>query len=89
MTGGMAYVYDADEAFERAVNPDSVVWQRIVCEHYDEELRDLVREHAAQTGSEFAKTLLENWDAERGRFWQVVPKEMLGRLAVPVADAAE
>ena len=29
MTGGMAFVYDPDDTFQRAVNPDSVIWQRL------------------------------------------------------------
>ena len=90
MTGGMAYVFDEDGDFEKAVNPDSVVWQRFGNEHYEEECRDLVRQHAAQTGSEWSKKLLAEWEHQRERFWQVVPKEMLGRLEVPVvSEAAE
>ena len=89
MTGGMAYIYDAREKFEKAVNPDSVVWQRFSSEHYEEECKDLIRKHAEQTGSEFSKKLLLEWELERGHFWQVIPKEMLTRLSVPLADAAE
>ncbi|WP_418152562.1 glutamate synthase large subunit [Litorimonas sp. RW-G-Af-16] len=89
MTGGMAYVYDEDDAFERAVNPDSIVWQRLASEHYEEELKDLIRRHAAQTGSEFSKKVLNEWELERGKFWQVIPKEMLNRIKIPLADAAE
>ena len=89
MTGGMAYIYDADDDFEQAANSDNIIWQRVGVEHYENELRDLIREHAAQTGSDFAKKLLANWDTERAKFWQIVPKEMLGRLKVPVMEAAE
>ncbi|MEM7728535.1 MAG: glutamate synthase large subunit [Pseudomonadota bacterium] len=89
MTGGMAYVLDEDEDFERAVNPDNVVWQRLSSEHYEGELKELIREHAATTGSEFSQTLLREWEHQRGRFWQVIPKEMIGRLDVPVGEAAE
>jgi glutamate synthase (NADPH/NADH) large chain len=89
MTGGMAYVYDEDDQFEKAVNPDSVVWQRLASEHYEEEIKDLIRQHAAQTGSDFSKKLLAEWELERGKFWQIVPKEMLTRIKIPLADAAE
>ena len=27
-TGGMAFVYDADDLFEQRVNPDTLIWQR-------------------------------------------------------------
>ena len=89
MTGGMAYVYDEDGDFERAVNPDNVVWQRLASEHYEAELKDLVREHATATGSEFSQTLLTEWEHQRGKFWQIIPKEMLNRLDIPISDAAE
>ncbi len=88
MTGGMAYIFDEDGMFEKAVNPDSVIWQRFDAEHYEEECKDLIRRHAAQTGSEFSKKLLAEWDLERGKFWQVIPKEMLSRLDVPLTQEA-
>ena len=88
MTGGMAYIYDEDDMFEKAVNPDSVIWQRFDSEHYEEDCKDLIRKHAAQTGSDFSKKLLNEWDLERGKFWQVIPKEMLSRLEIPLSQAA-
>jgi len=89
MTGGMAYIYDEDGQFEKAANPDNIVWQRLSSEHYEEDLKDLIRMHAAQTGSEFAKKILADWTLVRAHFWQVIPKEMLSRLKVPLQDAAE
>ena len=89
MTGGMAYLYDIDDQFEKAVNPDSVVWQRFGSEYYEEQCLDLIRKHAAQTGSEFSKKILAEWDFARTKFWQVIPKEMLNRLSVPLQEAAE
>lgn len=89
MTGGMAYLFDETDEFETAVNPDSVVWQRLSSEHYEAELKDLVRRHAEMTGSEFSATLLREWSHQRSKFWQVIPKEMLGRLDIPVSEAAE
>jgi glutamate synthase (NADPH/NADH) large chain len=88
MTDGMAFVYDADGLFEHHVNPDSVVWQRLGTSHWDMVLRRLVEEHARETGSVFAADLLAHWEAERGNFWQVVPKEMLARLEHPLTDTA-
>ena len=51
-------------------------------------LHDLVREHTAATDSRWARGLLDDWDRTIGRFWQVVPKEMLSRLAHPLEDVA-
>lgn len=89
MTGGMAYVFDEFDDFEKAVNPDNVIWQRLSSEHYETELKDLVRRHFDATGSEFSQTLLAEWDHQRGKFWQIIPKEMIGRLDIPVSEAAE
>src|ERR1700761_6533886 len=86
MTGGMAFVYDADGKFAEHVNPDTVVWQRIATAHWDKALRDMVEEHALETGSAFATELLTHWERERAKFWQVVPKEMAHRLPHPLRE---
>ena len=88
MTGGMAYIYDESGQFEKAVNPDSIVWQRLSSAHYEDELKTLIQRHVLETRSEFAEKLLAEWDLERGKFWQVIPKEMLTRLKHPLEDAA-
>jgi glutamate synthase (NADPH/NADH) large chain len=84
MTGGMAFVHDAEGAFPLRVNPETVVWQRIETAHWESVLKSLVEEHVRETQSRFAEQLLVNWDREIGRFWQVVPKEMLTRLPAPL-----
>jgi glutamate synthase (NADPH/NADH) large chain len=89
MTGGMAFVYDADEDFEIRVNPDSVVWQRIEPGHWEDQCRALVRRHVEETHSRWADQILRNWDVEKQNFWQVVPKEMLNRLEYPVSAAGD
>jgi glutamate synthase (NADPH/NADH) large chain len=89
MTGGMAFVWDADEGFLARVNHDTVVVQRVGTRHWEGVLLALVEEHVRQTGSPLARELLRNWDAELGRFWQVCPKEMIGRLEHPLAETAE
>ena len=89
MTGGMAYVYDPQNAFERAVNPDSVIWQRISTEFWESECRSLIEQHARETASGFSAKLIEDWTYERENFWQVIPKEMLTRLEQPLSEAAE
>ncbi len=84
MTGGMAYVYDEEGAFPLCVNPESVIWQRLEVSHYEEQLKSLIQEHIDETGSRWAAQLLNDWELVRDKFWQVVPKEMLSRLAIPV-----
>lgn len=73
-TGGMAYVYDPEGAFERRVNPDTLTWNRVAGE-WEEKLRRLVETHAAETGSRYAAMILHDWDLLVRHFWHVVPKE--------------
>jgi glutamate synthase (NADPH/NADH) large chain len=87
MTGGMAFVYDAEGLFERRANPESIVWQRLSSAHWEQVLRDRIAAHAAATDSKWSRGLLEDWDRVAGQFWQVVPKEMLTRLAHPLDDS--
>ncbi|MFN7030360.1 MAG: glutamate synthase large subunit [Sphingopyxis sp.] len=86
MTGGMAFVLDVDESFESRANPESIVWRRLDSAHWEGALRALVEEHAAATGSKWSAEVLADWDRWRTRFWQVCPKEMIGRLAHPLSD---
>jgi glutamate synthase (NADPH/NADH) large chain len=80
MTGGMAFVYDPENRLRTSLNTESVVVGRVAAAHWAGVLKDLVEEHARETGSELAQGLLRNWDREIERFWQVCPKEMVGRL---------
>jgi glutamate synthase (NADPH/NADH) large chain len=88
MSGGMAYVYDPKERFAQFVNTDMVVYQRIEVEHYEAQLRTLLTQHFGATQSRLAQRILAGFDRELGQFWQVVPKEMLGRLEVPTTREA-
>jgi glutamate synthase (NADPH) large chain len=90
MTGGMAFVHDAEDRFALRANGETVVWQRIETPHWEGVLKSLIEEHVRETQSRFAEQLLVDWDREVGRFWQVVPKEMLTRLPAPLkAEARE
>jgi glutamate synthase (NADPH/NADH) large chain len=65
-----------------------VVWGPLASAHWEGVLKALVKRHAAETDSPRAKELLRTWEESRGRFVQVCPKEMVGRLAHPLRDAA-
>jgi glutamate synthase (NADPH/NADH) large chain len=89
MTGGMAFVYDPDDLFDTRANPESLTWQRIETQHWENVLYDLVAEHAAATDSKWSRGMIDDWPRVVGGFWQVVPKEMLGRLPYSLREAAE
>ncbi|MEZ5836197.1 MAG: glutamate synthase large subunit [Geminicoccaceae bacterium] len=90
MSGGMAFVWDPDGQVEERLNGDMVVCQRIEVDHYAALLKDLIGRHVEATQSMLGDSLLRDFDREIERFWQIVPRELLGKLEVPVtADVAE
>ena len=88
MSGGMAFIYDVDTLLPERINADSVIYQRLETDYWETELRGLIAEHWRETQSAFAQQLLVDWEHEKGHFWQVVPKEMIDRLAHPVTREA-
>ncbi|MFZ0388177.1 MAG: glutamate synthase-related protein, partial [Solirubrobacteraceae bacterium] len=75
MSGGIAYVYSRQpRQFEQRCNLELVDLER-VDESDDEELRSLISEHAARTGSLVARKLLATWERERERFIKVMPRD--------------
>ena len=67
MTGGTAYALEW-----RQLNSDSVVAREVPAEDADE-LRALVEEHVARTGSKRAAMLLARWPESLQSFRQIVP----------------
>jgi glutamate synthase (NADPH/NADH) large chain len=89
MTGGMAFIYDPTGSFAARVNGETVIHQRIETPYWEEHVKQMLREHAAETHSSLVERLLIDWSQEVGHFWQVVPKEMLGRLEHPVTNPVQ
>jgi glutamate synthase (NADPH/NADH) large chain len=86
MTGGMAFVYDADGRLGHFINDETVVWQRIETEHWEGVLRRIVEEHARETQSRFAERMLRDWDRELPKFVQIVAREILPKLEHPLTQ---
>lgn len=83
MTGGLAYVYDADNNFDQKCNLGSVDLETVMPHSADEaELLQLIYEHYMATGSRRACGLLSNWLEERGKFIKVFPVEYRHALAM-------
>jgi glutamate synthase (NADPH/NADH) large chain len=85
-TGGQAFVFDADGTFERRINPDTVLWQRVEHPYWADVLRGLVERHVAETNSRYASNMLVDWARMLPQFWQIVPKEYVKYLPVPLAE---
>ena len=88
MSGGIAYVYDADGQFARRCNMSMVALEKVVPEaeqtaaetrHRGEadeaQLRRMIEQHAALTGSARAQAILADWEAARAKFVKVFPNE--------------
>ena len=88
-TGGVAFAYDAEDSFERRVNPDTLSWTRVSSAYWNGVLRGLVEEHHRETASPYSGALLHDWARESGRFWMVVPKEYARYLPAPMTDEVE
>jgi glutamate synthase (ferredoxin) len=75
MTGGDAYIYDIGDNFERRYNGELIAVRRLRGDGDDLALKALISEHLAKTNSQRARTLLEDWEAQRQLFWYVAPRE--------------
>jgi glutamate synthase (NADPH/NADH) large chain len=74
MSGGIAYVHDADGSFPRRLNAEMVDLDPLD-EDDREFLRDVVRRHQAETGSAVAERLLARWHESVRRFVKVFPRD--------------
>jgi glutamate synthase domain-containing protein 3 len=90
MSGGVAYVLDADGAFDPRCNTELVQLESIAADE-GEELASLLRRHAVATGSTVATRLLADWPASLRSFVRVMPvdyKRALRAAADAVAAAS-
>ncbi|OYV31267.1 MAG: hypothetical protein B7Z81_13800 [Acidocella sp. 20-61-6] len=85
-TGGHAFVYDPETKFEKRVNAESLHWQRVSTNYWEDVLKNLISRHAVETQSPYAATLLNDWDRVLPCFWQIVPKEYVKYLANPLNE---
>ena len=68
MTGGMAFIYDPLSDFEKYVNSDSIVWQKIETQYWIKYLMSLIQEHYSETNSELSKKIINNFENEISNF---------------------
>ena len=85
MTGGIAFIYNLNNEFEKRVNPESILWQSIETKYWANYLKELIKEHYNETKSNLSKKIIENFDKEILNFLQICPKEMLDKLENPIS----
>jgi glutamate synthase (NADPH/NADH) large chain len=73
MSGGVAYVYDPDGAFESKLNTGMVTFSESLTQKDERMLTRMVENHAEYTDSDRAADLLDDWAAELDNFVRVFP----------------
>jgi len=73
MSGGLAFIYDDEDKFEKRINPAMIGLERLSDEEEIAGLVSLISVHATLTSSPYAQDLLKNWDTTVKKFWKVVP----------------
>jgi glutamate synthase (NADPH/NADH) large chain len=86
MTGGMAFVYDLNDQFEKKINPETVIWQKLETQYWIDHLKSLIKEHYYETNSSLSKKIIDNYNHEISNFFQVCPKEMINKLKNPITN---
>ena len=88
MSGGIAYVHDADGGFRERCNTELVGFDAISPDE-SEELRGWVDEHRERTGSHVAARLLDDWQGTLNKMVKVMPHDYKRALAEQLAAEGE
>jgi glutamate synthase domain-containing protein 3 len=74
MSGGIAYIYNKKEDFEKNCNQETYEIEDLI----EEDLKDLkflIQKHFDYTESTVAQNILSNWEKESERFVKVMPTD--------------
>lgn len=88
-SGGHVYVLDLDRDKLNPQAASGALQIEPLDEHASAVVRELVERHAAETGSVFAKELLEHWSESAKRFTHLVPKQFVAMTAAMDKAKAE
>lgn len=75
MSGGVAYVLDADGTFPTFCNKEIVLLEPLTTLRDKLTVQKLILNHANLTGSKTANTIIQNWDSYINKFVKVIPKD--------------
>ncbi|MCM1273224.1 MAG: glutamate synthase large subunit [Clostridium sp.] len=82
MSGGIAYVLDEDNHLYRNLNKDMISIEKLENKYDIQELKGLIEEHVAATGSERGKAILDAWDDYVGKFKKIIPNDYKKMIAL-------
>ncbi len=89
MSGGVAYVLDANGQFERRCNREMVDLEPLIDADDVDFLHVAIVKHATYTGSRYAEALLADWGNVIRRFVKVMPREYRKAMAAEAQRKAE
>ena len=88
MSGGVAYVLDADGQFERRCNREMVDLETLTDDDDLEFVQVMLMKHITYTASRYAAQLLEDWPQLQRRIVKVMPREYKNALLAEAARSA-
>ncbi|WP_235934319.1 glutamate synthase large subunit [Sunxiuqinia indica] len=75
MSGGIAYVLDADGTFPELCNMEMIELNRVEDENEQQELKEMIEKHLEKTGSSVAEFILSDWKYSVSKFVKVIPTD--------------
>ena len=81
MSGGVAYVLDADGTFPKQANMEMIELEKVEDSAEQIGLKAMIETHFRKTGSAVAEYILSDWDFSLSKFVKIIPsdyKRMLG-----------
>ena len=88
MSGGVAYVWDPAKNFSKKCNMDSFELEPLSSANDIIELKTLIQNHHAYTGSSVAESILNTWKTSLADFVKVMPTDYKRVLAERATSAA-
>jgi glutamate synthase (ferredoxin) len=89
MSGGIAYVYDADGDFHIRCNQEMVDLEKLDDAEDVDLVRGLLERHKEYTGSTVASAMLADWPAVTAKFVKVMPRDFKRVLLEQLAATKE
>ncbi|MCK4441660.1 MAG: glutamate synthase subunit alpha, partial [Sulfurovaceae bacterium] len=87
MSGGIAYIYDAEDKLSQRINTEMVDLDRIEDEGH--EVKEMIENYIKYTGSLKAHEILEDWENNKSKFIKVMPRDYKRVLAEETKKLAE
>ncbi len=85
MSGGIAYVLDADGDFLTKCNMGMIEIEKL-SDKDEEKIKDMVYKHIKYTGSDYAKSIMDNWAENKQKFIKIIPK-MFKKMMIATQEA--